>query len=894
MFDPNTVMSIADAKLALKGPQQPVLSVGEAKRALLGSSSTAISTAEAKMTLLLDKSQQKMAAIDPYAPLVPEQIPPTLTPQSTVQEDTDALLTNEESDSFIGGTINVGLSLVGGAAEVVGGALTLVPELYNFIDKLGIDPEEYMLTKLINDKLDIGEELTEAEQYYYDQEKDGHMADIVDIAKKSEVIDAIHTGVKAVQSWQNTAKQQAAMVGIKATAEKSANAFSNGNYLTGFSTFFGGVIDLAIDNPAAALEFTVNSLPQMIALAYKAVPALAALSVTTTGTAIKEFEAEYGRAPNTEELLIAGFLSTLSAGADLIGAKFTLGGKSLFAQLPIVADKLGLRIATSTLAKASSSAALAVGKTVAKPISSILTESATEGTQNVLTQLAAKQDLSKVSGSVAISDAIIGGTAGGYIAGSKQVLEDTIPAVKAIGSGIDKVRGTINKVAASVVDTATSVGIGKTDAIIAKAFDKGTPALGIKAILDTEFDTFDHKTRLKYITDLDNLIANFAVKVKDKPETYKKEALAGYEVKLDELIDLALNLKEGAPVQSAVTTLQDKGAEPKVAKAAAEKVVSHINTTATLPLADIDIVLGSDSSFRDNATPEQIKVVEDYRDFHKAIKVVKNADNVEEDVFNGPKGINNYLKQARVAIVKNDSGAINKIVDKLKSFADSRIAKLDPNNPAHYFTNNITGEQQAHTTKIKGKIQNELTAIQAAHALVSSLANNVKAEPNTKVNVSEEKKAETKPKAKPKVKAKADAQKKELPKEKVPVSTDTTTAATKSMSEGAGSLFKYNDKGQPVSKQDDYKSIWRKLVKGLSENDFNELKRQAIVINDVIKSADITTKELIKELALGQLSSITISREDGDKTITFNAEQELATLDNRLDKLEEIWTNCKI
>ena len=816
LYDKPT-LSVEEAKAQLYGTSAPVLSVSEAKQQLLSGSPTKLSVGDAKRQLLAQASQVKKEAITPAPlPLPVEPIAPVGQVEPTAESG--ALLTDQQVDSLSGGVANVALGVFGGAAAVVGDAITFVPQLGNLLQGINLTEEDRYIAQEIQGKQDAGIDLSEGEQAYFDAEKGGKLARIKDIKAKSEFISAIKVGVESVQSWQNQAKQQIAIQGVQADASKAAEEFSNGDYIAGFSTFVGGMVDLAIENPAAAFELTANSLPQMLALQFKMLPAIASLSVSNTGEALKGFEEEYGRRPNDSETAIALVLSIISAGADALGARLVFSGNKLLASTVTLAKATGLQISKQSLIAARKALASTSAKGSITSVKAVGGETITEGTQNVLDQLAAKQDPNKVSIEEALTDAIIGGVSGGILAGPNVIGSVSIGAAATV-------RKTVHKVATKAKDTLVEQGIGATDTILAKAEKDNKPEVGIKEIQGTNFADLKQDKQYEYLDQFEDFIGQYADDV-----NFDADKLLQYERDLNTLYDKVDELN-AAPVKESVDTLTDKEATPKQSKEAADNLVANVRNSATVSPVEVKRSLGSDSSFRDNATPEQIKVVEDLNDFQDAVQVARNIDNVTDNVLKGSKdskfvGIETHMDNAKTAIRKGDTEAVNTVLTKLGNFLSSQKVKLDI---------------KTHSPKFYSQIENEVKLIEATIQQIKTLSGGVK--------------TEAKPKAKPSVKPKVVS--------------------------SAKDLFEYKE-GKPVKPKTNVAKLAIQLRKSKTKG---ELATIAVETNKILAE--------IKDIQYTALSKIDITREEGEEAVTFNAAQEYETLTKRMSGLEIIWKECK-
>jgi len=448
----NAPLSVGAAKTALLGgvQQAPVTSVAQAKEAILGGVNIpvtqSLTVAESKALLLgsVDKSVQlnnnkldkqtrqgKLPSTGPSLNGIPYLLlDPVGKAQSLKVEqerkqvilqqeaiatanEENALLSNDALNTSAGAVANIGISAVSGAVDVGTGILSTVTKGLNFA---GLDDDT---AATINIGLDAWS--------------------------------------AAADKLVNKSNQTEAIEDVRDKSEQAAEEFKRGDIFTGIGTILSSQAYLAREHPAAALEFTANSLPQMFVLARSAIIGIGALTSTGYDDAIEEFIVEHGRQPDNSEKALAGFLSLTSAGLDKLGADSVLGIKKIVK----LATKSGITAAKETITKADS-VFKKLGKGILATPKAVVVESVTEGTQNLLTQQAGKQDTSKLDPVEAITDATIGGVAGGH-------LRAPSAAVQSAAAIAPKIKETINKAANVVVDKGRKAGIGKVDDVVATA-----------------------------------------------------------------------------------------------------------------------------------------------------------------------------------------------------------------------------------------------------------------------------------------------------------------------------------------------------------------------------------------------------------------------------------------
>lgn len=734
-----TSLSVAEAKQQLYSPQ-PTLSVGEAKAALLhGGSNTSLSVSDAKKALLQGPDDLTMGIAEakrrllegtvarkqldltekPAEPEAPESVVQP-QPQSQPQAEQlgyDTLLDDYQARQTGGSIANLGLALTGGAARVIGEAVAFVPSLGNYIDSIGISPEEFEMAESIKQKQAIGQTLSPQEQTYFDNEKDGRLETIADIHKKQEFINAIQYGIRSVENWQNKTQQKVAGAQVSKAAEKAVDEFGEGNYAQGLGTITASAWELATQDTQAALEFTAASIPQMLALAYKAVPSVVSLATAQTNAAIEDFRVEYGRWPDEAEKAIAASLSFVSAGLDTFGAKFIFQGKELIKGIKSLTGVTGIKVPSNLFTK------------VAKVASVPFIEGGTEGAQNVLTQLASKQDLSKVSGKDVVTDTIIGMTSGGHLAAPGAATS----ALHGAGGAAEKLRKTLNAGADKVIEKGAKAGIGETAAVVQQAKESNTPEVGITAILEADLDQVDKPTQEAYAKDLDELVTNYATKEATDPDNFSEAQLEQYTEQLYAFEDRVYGVEQD--LDDVVATLSDTQADSAVTKKAVSDIIDTIQTTSSLTPATTRKILGSDSTFRDNATPEQVQLVEDYQKYQTKTNKIKASADVSNDILTGTgkfKGIESHITNAKRAARKGDAKTITDIVGKLDKFISSQKAKLKTD----------------ITPSLARVVKSEIEALEAARVHINNMKSGiaVEAQPEAKPEVAAETKAKTKAK----------------------------------------------------------------------------------------------------------------------------------------------------
>jgi tetratricopeptide (TPR) repeat protein len=704
-IDNEVPLSIGEAKARLYQDLPPVKSIAQAKAELFSDQvqyddlgrpiGVEAGIVESKKALLARKSEQKKINVSGEVPAI--------TPPQQPNPQENALLTDEQADSVLGGAANTAVGVFGGAAKVFSDIfLTSVPTLGNMIDSYGIEPEEFEIHKEIIGKRNAKIPLDEAEEQYLSEYQDNFDA-ITDINKKQEFIDAINTGVKHVQSWQNTTKQQVALKELGKDSEVAAKEFSDGNYFSAIGTYLKAAGKLAINNPAASVELLGNTLPQMIALHRAAAAGVYGLSTAQYEEAIQEFEKEHGRMPDDNEKAIALSLSTLSAGADLLGAKLVLGGKSLLQGVKQANKKLGLQYSTKLFKAAEGTVKKAIIETSkgavkvtgSRPVTAFVGEGATEGAQNALNQLAAKQDISKLDAKEIISDSVVGSVIGGGLGSTGPVLD----AVK-IAAGA-KESDTLNVVKDTVKTKTGKIGnlFKTTDEIITNSINDKDAETGFNALNEVDFNETsqeEHAAYLEKFIKLNIVLDEQTEAIKDKNDLAKVEEIRKKQENIQKVIFASYQAKYAKPeANTAVETIKDTKADKVEVKEAISTVTDNIGTSDIVSEAQVDEVLGS-KAFQDSATPAQKEILETYKKHlvnQKAHGNRKNIDEVTDDIYQGSEdniGINEHLSNMHLAISRGDTKQAQKTILELRHWRGKQIEKVNRINKeqAEGFKNN--------------------------------------------------------------------------------------------------------------------------------------------------------------------------------------------------------------
>ena len=218
-------------------------------------------------------------------------------------------------------------------------------------------------------------------------------------------------------------------------AQKGADAFADGQYLSGSIDAIGGAlravggsIEAAWDNPEAVMELVTETAPQMAA-AFNPYTA----AITNSGyvgdvykEAINEFKKEnQGELPSQDDLARMA-LASLGAGILEVAAdKVLVGGTGALKETVDPAVKAAIAGATNN--KYLRNAATNIASRSAQ---STVTEAATEAGQTALEEVAKGNEVDGAEASLA---AVIGGIAGGGFAGAGASVQEGSKAVKSAG-----------------------------------------------------------------------------------------------------------------------------------------------------------------------------------------------------------------------------------------------------------------------------------------------------------------------------------------------------------------------------------------------------------------------------------------------------------------------------
>jgi len=542
-----------------------------------------------------------------------------------------------------------------------------------------------------------------------------------------------------VAALANNKKTDEAVAQLKENSIKAVEDFGGGNVPGAVAKFLNGFSDMATEHPAATFELTAQSLPQMYVLAKNALLGVSTLSAAGYDEAVREFVKEYGRQPDQSEKALAGILALSAAGLDAIGAKAVFGGKDLLKSVLGFSSKTGIKTAKATVV-AAEEAAKEIGKSsiksalgiITKPVKAVVTsrpvrsvpiEGGTEGAQNILSQLAAKQDLSKVDVAEALVDTTIGGISGAHI--SSAIVTGEVAIIKLP----QKVQKEARKIHKKIVEA----GIGETRAVLAQAVKNKDIKTAIKAVAQ-DFGDRTVEERSEQLNTLEQLIISSPISAEEAlPFSEQVNQLAQAHNRL-----IAGGTVEAGTVTEAVdivTTENNKDITEEQTKSSIAFIVDSVGTTADVTLKLVKKVLGSESFDPENgiASEADIATLKSYRNLLETTEKVEDVADatpdtarVNKDVLEGnPKtgfiGIKQHLKNFTLAIAQNNAESARTVVSKLKEFRAAQAQKLQdgfkPTKVKQLYDdvgNKLTTNYIPHKANVAAFITQEIEALDAA------------------------------------------------------------------------------------------------------------------------------------------------------------------------------------
>ena len=315
--------------------------------------------------------------------------------------------------SFVGQTANKLLGIGTSAISDIGLGVAKTPfAVSNLINRARINDDEYQYSKSIIDKQNQGIPLTPEDKVWTKSEAFTLSKNILDAKQVTQQLDELGLRIKSVV---NTLPTDMAQTRITQFNKQTIDYFKEGtpeSVLNGLGSFFKGIYRLATEDTNAAIQYAADSLPYMLSFVLAPQAAIPVYAINIHEEAMQEFEQEYGRLPNKTEQAFSVALSTLSASLDALGSKVTLQGKGALKSILDAAKATGIKTTTKPILNITKN----LTKTGLELGEAVVTEAATEAGQEALENLAAKQDLSKISSQQVLTAGTIGGAVGGAMA----------------------------------------------------------------------------------------------------------------------------------------------------------------------------------------------------------------------------------------------------------------------------------------------------------------------------------------------------------------------------------------------------------------------------------------------------------------------------------------------
>ena len=317
----------------------------------------------------------------------------------------------------------------------------------NVIDRLRVSPESVELTQQIDKKIEEGISLTPEEIEFSNNPDYSISQKLISNEQDIQEINVLGDRIKSVV---NTLPTDIAVSKLNETNEQAIQQMKNGDVFDGMATYLDGIKTLVTEDTNAAVQFTTDSLPYMLAFMFAPGVAIPVSAADINENAIQEFTKEHGRRPNKTEQGIAVAASTLSAGLDALGAKVTLGGTKALRSLMQISKATGVQLPKSISRQAARSVINATGRAAEATIG----EGLTEAGQEVLEQYASKQDTSKIDPLPALTAGSIGAASGGILSAPSTAVSATVKSAKVIDKVLPKTEEIVD--ATAVTDPITA------------------------------------------------------------------------------------------------------------------------------------------------------------------------------------------------------------------------------------------------------------------------------------------------------------------------------------------------------------------------------------------------------------------------------------------------------
>lgn len=798
LVEPTPALSITDVK--------ELLSPGSTLNVFQRKQQNLLNRANEKLDNVLNKNTGPAFGGIPFAALAPEdkrraiQFNEELIQErlAQVRREKTAIFTDDQLEKPIGAIGNAIFSFGAGGARVLGETLKLAPYAINLRAKKEVSGTDINMYNQVRTKLKLNIPLTSYEEEYLSYAFENNIFQQLSIVDATqEAISTLDKTIDTFDKFVNTKNQEVAFEKLLKTGDTVKNQFVNGDYISGIASYLGGLVELAGTDTAAAVEVIVNSLPQMFVLAKSALFGVTTLTASGYDRALREFEQEHGRPANEAERALAGILVLSSASLDALGSKAVFGLKNLLKDLPVFAKTFGVRTSSKTI-----SAAKRAVKNFVDTGKSGFVELLTEGTQDVLEQQAALQDLIQTNIPQALAASSFGGIAGAGIAGAVRVPGTIKETVSATGKTTKAVTKGAKKAAQKVAETELGKkaraklderAVGKTDDIVKRSIEQDKPEVGLNALSKENFQKQTEKVvdrRINQFTELLN-------KNKEQIEKLKQDIIDAteegqepdftpiqsritqqgeFEERLNNVLAAQVRTESDLSTQQAVEVLTETVPQDLIdeegnkikrenliertkenIEKAKENLLDAVTRTLTATKTQIKEALGSDEIEKDDVAK---KYLTDYYRFQESRDKItenfqrsqkKTLDQVHYEILTGSRdgkfiGINQHLRNVQQAILNNDKEAVKQTIRALKAFRQTQIAKRDKPGNQPIFRGYLNDEVKLLTDTIQ-----QITNIGTRHFGLK---------PTTKPETTEQAAGASQPKAA------AQVQEKEIKKEK--------------------------------------------------------------------------------------------------------------------------------
>ncbi len=635
----------------------------------------------------------------------------------------NSLFTDAEiNDSALKATANSALGLVGRVGDIAGSLLNAGSEVAQTIRRAGISDEDFNNVKSVHAKeaaywdafnaarteTDPGkkeilaerikansfENYTDAEKSIFEPKTEPVMFMGTEIG--THQVDSPADRIRQLKLGDNMEKSISNYAGVvtnavnKSTLESLTQSLTTdfNNESSKFGTGIGNDIDAVvnlvadastsiINNPEAVAQLVTQTLPDIVTASRALPAALAGNFSEKQAEARTAYVSTYGKDPEGEDL------TKLNAGAiaasllDTFGDKF-VAGKGV--DLTKLASSIGLSSGSSIV----NTAAKVATKLTQGTLTGAAGEAIAEGGGNYLTQLAGKQDVSKISGAEVFTEATLGAAAGGVIHTITHALGDASEAVSTVAEKMQvrneaRAQGDIK----SMVSDVRTMDIPGATAVMKDitANPQTTPEQKATAIKDLE-SAFDHRALIEVF------IGNTEIKQADEGFDEKRQASIekGKKIIADmdraaEVLKVAKDAARGTSVEEAYKKLTTAEMVPDVeaSRQAAAIVTDEVNS----PYATIDASMARDilEKRADILTPDQVSNLRTYVTTNEAMDTLSNTlddARVRSDIIkggNGNIGARTYVNAIISSIKLGDNKAATGLADDLTKFANRHAAK---------------------------------------------------------------------------------------------------------------------------------------------------------------------------------------------------------------------------